>query len=81
MEEGRDDVVELGMMGMEELFVEEREELKKVMLKRGEEGVGGVGKREGREKGVNMVFGMGRIEEGRGRELGGRFVWGRSMSK
>ena len=68
-------------MGMEEMLIDEREELKNVSLKRGEEGVGGLGKREGREKGVKMVFGIGRIEEGRGKELGGRLVWGRSMRK
>ena len=45
--EKKDDWVDFDGMGMEEMFVDEWEYFKNVMLERGERRVGGIGNREG----------------------------------
>lgn len=76
----KDDVVDFKMMRIDHLFVDESHKFKNLMFNTRHERVAGLGNAQGSQKALNLLFAIRTIQERSGKDLGGTFLSGTTIS-
>ena len=80
IENRKDDVVDFKMMGIDHLFVDESHRFKNLMFNTRHDRVAGMGKPQGSQRALNMLFAIRTIQERTGKDLGATFLSGTTIS-
>jgi N12 class adenine-specific DNA methylase len=75
-----DDAVDFKRMGIDHIFVDESHKFKNLMFTTRHDRVAGLGKPDGSQRALNMLFAIRTIQERTGKDLGATFLSGTTIS-
>ncbi|WP_257469831.1 MutS N-terminal domain-containing protein [Bacteroides caecimuris] len=80
MEQSRDNVVDFKQMGIDHIFVDESQNYKNLMFNTRHTRVAGLGKADGSQRSLNLLYAIRTIQERTGKDLGATFLSGTTIS-
>jgi N12 class adenine-specific DNA methylase len=80
IENGKDNVVDFKMVGIDHLFVDESHQFKNLMFNTTHTRVAGLGNVDGSQKAMNLLFAIRTIQERTGADMGATFLSGTTIS-
>jgi Helicase conserved C-terminal domain./SNF2 family N-terminal domain./N-6 DNA Methylase. len=80
IENGKDDIVDFKMMGIDHLFVDESHQFKNLMFNTRHSRVAGLGNVDGSQKAINLLFAIRTIQERTNADMGATFLSGTTIS-
>jgi N12 class adenine-specific DNA methylase len=80
IENGKDDIVDFKMMGIDHLFIDESHQFKNLMFNTRHSRVAGLGNQQGSQKALNLLFAIRTIQERTQADMGATFLSGTTIS-